>query len=153
MSRELPDHAPAIPTLIERRLTGRVIECFYTVYNVLGYGMLESVYRNALVVELERAEIQSRTEVPIEVRYRGTPVGLFRLDLVVDGRVAVEVKATELLAPIAKRQLLNYLRASALDVGLLLHFGPEAKFHRLVSPRVIARAREEQTRPLPEHPA
>jgi len=73
---------------------------------------------------------------------KGYRVGSYRLDLLVERRVAVEVKATELLAPAARRQLLNYLRATALDVGLLLHFGPDARFFRLVSPRLLAKERK-----------
>lgn len=133
--------------LVERQLTGKIIESFFTVYNALDFGMLERVYRNALVVELSRHQLNARVEVPIEVLYRGVEVGFFRIDLLVEDKVAVEVKATELLAPIAKRQLLNYLRVSRLEVGLLLHFGPEPKFHRLVSPRIVG-TREKQTLPL-----
>jgi len=148
MNRELPDSGRASIELIHAQLTGKIIDCFYTVYNNLDFGMLESVYRNALAVELERQGLGARKEVPIEVVYCGVQVGHFRLDLLVENRVAVEVKATELLSPTAKRQLLNYLRASQLDVGLLLHFGPEPKFHRLISPRALTRAREEQIRPV-----
>jgi len=121
---------------VERELTGTIIECFLRVYNALDVGMLESVYRNALVVELSRHGLQARTEVPINVVYRGVEVGVFRMELLVDEKVAVEVKATELLPPVARRQLLNYLRVSHLDVGLPLHFGPEPKCHRLESPRI-----------------
>lgn len=152
MTVKLPDSGPATHELIERQLTGRIIQCFFTVYNTLGFGMLESVYRRALVVELSQHGLDARQEVPIDVLYRSVEVGYFRLDILVDDRVAVEVKATELLAPAASRQLLNYLRASHLDVGLLLHFGPEAKFHRLVSPRVLSRAREERIRQFPKDP-
>lgn len=122
--------------MAEHRLTGAIIECFLTVYNALDIGMLESVYRNALLVELARHGLNGRTEVPINVVYRDAEVGFFRMDLLVEEKIAVEVKATELLSPIAKRQLLNYLRVSSLDVGLLLHFGPEPKVHRLESPRI-----------------
>lgn len=127
-------HAPR--ELVVHQLTGQIIKCFLTVYNRLDIGMLESVYRNALEVELSRHGLCSRAEVPINVVYRGVEVGFFRMDLLVEEKVAVEVKATELLPPIAKRQLLNYLRVSHLDVGLLLHFGPEPTFHRLESPRI-----------------
>jgi GxxExxY protein len=125
----------AVSELAEREITGLIIRCFLTVYNTLDMGMLESVYRNALVVELARQGLESRTEVPINVMYRDIDVGFFRMDLLVEEKIAVEVKATELLAPIAKRQLLNYLRVSRLDVGLLLHFGPKPAFHRFESPR------------------
>lgn len=145
-----PDHGPE--RLVEGQLTGQIIECFFTVYNDLEFGMFESVYRNALALELARHGLHAQREVPIDVIYRGVEVGHFRLDLVVEDRVAVEVKSTELLSPTASRQLLNYLRASRLDVGLLLHFGPEAKFHRLVSPRVLSRSREERIRQFPKDP-
>jgi GxxExxY protein len=124
--------------LVEHQLTGRIIDSFFAVYNAFDFGMLEGVYRNALIVELSRHGLNARAEVPIEVLYGGVEVGFFRIDLLVEGKVAVEVKATELLHPIARRQLLNYLRVSHLDVGLLLHFGPEPRFHRLVSPRIGA---------------
>lgn len=148
MRQKRQDPELAAAQLAERQLTGRIIECFFTVYNTFDFGMLEGVYRNALAVELSCHGLHTRTEVPIEVRYRGVDVGFFRIDLLVEGKIAVEVKATELLAPIAKRQLLNYLRVSRLDVGLLLHFGLEPKFHRLVSPRIFG-TREEQILPLP----
>ena len=122
--------------LIERELTGRIIQCFLRVYNKLDIGMLESVYRNALVVELSRQGLEARTEVPINVVYGGVEVGFFRMDMLVEQKVAVEIKSTDLLAPTAKRQLLNYLRISHLDLGLLLHFGPEPRFYRFESPRL-----------------
>jgi GxxExxY protein len=121
---------------VEIDLTGKIIECFLRVYNKLDVGMLESVYRNALVVELSRHGLNARTEVPINVVYHGVEVGFFRMDLLVEEKIAVEVKSTDLLPPIAKRQLLNYLRVSRLDVGLLLHVGPKPTCHRLESPRI-----------------
>ncbi len=138
MSRKLPDFGRATPRLVEGALSERVINCFYRVYNGLGYGFLESVYRRAMTVEMRGEGLDVLAETPVEVCYHGTIVGSYRLDLLVERKVAVEVKATELLAPTSKRQLLNYLRATTLDVGLLLHFGPEPKFHRVVSPRVVA---------------
>src|SRR6476661_9918055 len=112
MKRTLPDGG----TLAERELTGTVIECFYRVYDALGYGFLETVYRNALALELRRHGLLAPVEAPVGVMYKGCVVGSYRLDLLVESRVAVEVKATEVLAPTAKRQLLNYLRATTLDV-------------------------------------
>ena len=133
MSRKLPDNPNG--ALLEGELTDRALACFFRVYNHLGYGFLESVYRRALALELRGAGLEVFVETPIDVTYRGVCVGSYRLDLLVERRVAVEVKATEVLAPTARRQLLNYLRATTLDVGLLLHFGPEPKFSRVVSPR------------------
>lgn len=152
MNQKLRDPGAVSGRLMEGRLRGQIIECFFAVYNQLEFGMFESVYRNALVVELARHGLNARQEVPIDVVYRGVEVGHFRLDLLVENTVAVEVKATELLPPIASRQLLNYLRASHLDVGLLLHFGPRAKFHRFVSPHVLKRSREERDRQFPRDP-
>jgi GxxExxY protein len=138
MKRNGPDR----PALLERRLTGEIIGAFYDCYNELGYGFLESVYRNSLTNELRCRGLVVEPEAPLEVSYRGVPVGYFRLDLLVERRVAVELKSTLILGPTDQRQLINYLRAAGLDVGLLLHFGPEPKFHRLVSPRVLSRAEE-----------
>ena len=136
MDPKRQDYESASRERVERELTGKIIACFLRVYNALDIGMLESVYRNALVVELSRHHLNARTEVPINVVYHGVEVGFFRLDLLVEDRVAVEVKSTDLLAPTARRQLLNYLRVSRLDVGLLLHFGSEPKFFRFESPRI-----------------
>ena len=127
MSLKRQDQRHATRPLADGEITGRIVECFYSVFNTLDFGLLEAVYRNALVVELSRHGFHSRTEVPIHVVYRGVAVGYFRLDQLVEERIAVEIKATEFLSPIAKRQLLNYLRASCLDVGLLLHCGPQPK--------------------------
>jgi GxxExxY protein len=134
LKRQDPDQAPR--ALVEGELTGKIIECFLKVYNKLDIGMLESVYRNALVVELSRQGLDARTEVPINVLYRDVEVGFFRMDMLVESKVAVEIKSTDLLAPNAKRQLLNFLRVSRLNVGLLLHFGPEPTFHRMEAPRL-----------------
>jgi GxxExxY protein len=144
MTRIRPDEPQRPQPLVEGLITGKVIECFYRAYDGLEFGYFESVYRNALTLELGWEGLEVRAEVPIEVSYKGHVVGSYRLDLLVEGRVAVEVKATDVLPPTARRQVLNYLRASTLDVGLLLHFGPTAKFHRLVSPRLLSRERREE---------
>jgi GxxExxY protein len=141
MPPEREDEPRSADHLAEHELTGQIIECFYRVYGNFEFGYLEGVYRNALAVELREQGLEVLVETPIDVYYKGHRVGSYRLDLLVERRVAVEVKATELLAPTARRQVLNYLRATTLDVGLLLHFGPYATFHRLVSPRVLSRER------------
>jgi GxxExxY protein len=114
-----------------------IISAFYETYNALGYGYLESVYRNALAMELRDRGMDARAEMPIRVFYKERPVGDFRTDIIVDGRVIVELKAGSVLGPTDKRQLINYLKATSIDVGLLLHYGPNPKFQRLVSPRVL----------------
>jgi GxxExxY protein len=115
-------------------LTYAIIGAFYAVYNVLGYGFLESVYRNALVVELRRRGLQVHHEVPVEVFYLGESVGFFRMDIVVEGKVLLEVKSSAALGDSNPRQVFNYLRASKLPVALLLHFGPKPSYKRFVSP-------------------
>jgi GxxExxY protein len=121
--------------LIERDLTYDVIGAFFEVYNTLGYGFLEQIYVEALAIELrERGHLVER-ELPASVRYKGHVIARHRLDMVVDGRVVVEAKAGPRLSPFAARQLYNYLRATDLSVGLLLHFGPEATHHRVVCDR------------------
>lgn len=116
--------------LVAGALTGDVIRCFYRVYDELGYGFLESVYRRALAHELRNAGRDVRTEAGIDVWYDGERVGRFRADLVVDATVIIEIKSSTALVPADHRQLLNYLRGSEIDVGLLLHFGPKPAFHR-----------------------
>jgi GxxExxY protein len=120
------------PRLLESELTREIIAVFFSVYNELGPGFLESVYRRALSVELSARGFSNACEVPFSVHYRGVCVGEFRADVVVERRVIVESKAVDRLAPTHDAQLLNYMKASGLEVGLLLNFGPEAKFRRLV---------------------
>jgi GxxExxY protein len=122
-------------TLIEEDLTRSVIGAFFEVYNGLGVGYLESIYSRALEYELTcRGHLVER-EVGVLVLYKNVEVGLQRIDLLVDHKVIVEIKSTIDLHPIALRQLKGYLRSTKIEVGLLLHFGPEAKFHRMVCSR------------------
>ena len=119
--------------LLERELTHSIIGAFYEVYNTLGFGFVESVYGAALERELIDRKHRVSREHAVVVMYKSQDVGFQRVDMLVDDRVVVEIKSTHILAPTAQRQLFNYLRATSLQVGLLLHFGPEPKFHRLVS--------------------
>jgi|SRR5690349_22134459 len=132
MTRKRPDDY-----LVERELTGEIIGAFFECYNWLGFGYLESVYRRALVVELKAQGHRCNTEGLINVSYKGVCVGNYRYDLLVDERVLVEVKSGDVLAPNAKRQLLNYLKGTGIEVGLLLHFGPSPQFFRCVHQRFI----------------
>ncbi len=119
--------------LLDGEITSRIIGAFYESYNELGFGFLEAVYRRALAAELRVRGLEVEEEKPVEAVYKGIVVGLFRLDLLVEHRVVVEIKANALLAPTDRRQLLNYLRATRFEVGLLLHFGPDPGFFRIVS--------------------
>src|SRR5579862_6247337 len=106
-------------------LTGRIIEGFYEVHRTLGFGYFESVYRRALAVELQFRGIPIAQEVPFQLVHRGILIGYYRADLVVDSSVVIETKTGLLLDPVAQSQVLNYLKASGLPVGLVLHFGPQ----------------------------
>ena len=120
--------------LLEEQLTRSVIGAFFDVYNGLDFGYFESVYILALERDLrERGHAVAR-EVSVPIFHRGRELTRQRLDMVVDGRLVVETKSTFTLHPTALRQLHSYLRASRLEVGLLLHFGPSPKFHRVISP-------------------
>ena len=118
--------------LLEERLTRSVIGAFYEVYNTLGYGFLEHLYVKALERELLARGHRVNRELSVRVIYKGEELGSQRLDMVVDGLVVVEVKSTSALDKIAPRQLQSYLRATNLEVGLLLHFGPQARFYRSI---------------------
>ncbi len=118
--------------LIHERLTHSVIGAFFEVYNVLGFGFLEQIYLDALAIELrDRGHVVDR-EVSVRVRYKGANIGWQRVDIIVDNTLVVEVKSTTELHSSARRQLRNYLCATRLKLGLLLHFGPTARFYRLV---------------------
>ena len=105
-------------------LTRRVIGCAYTVYNSLGAGFLESVYQNALLLELKEAGIHAASEVQLNVRYKNEVVGHFFADIIVEDVVIVELKAIEDLHKAHEAQLVNYLHATGKNIGLLINFGP-----------------------------
>jgi GxxExxY protein len=105
---------------------------FFHVYNTLGYGFLEKVYEKALVLMLRKAGIGAETQVPLKVYFEGELVGEYFADVVVAGCVIIELKAVEALAPAHEAQLLTYLKATPIEVGLLLNFGPKAEFRRKV---------------------
>ena len=102
------------------------------VHNSLGYGFLEKVYRNSLVIELTKRGFPVQVEKPISVRYDGQIVGEYFADIVVDDKVIVEVKATDKHNSVFEAQLLNYLRATALEVGLIINFGTSVQVKRMV---------------------
>ena len=119
--------------LIQEQLTRSVIGAFYRVYNTLGFGFFEHVYLVALERELRARGHVVRRELSVPVRYQGEPIAVQRLDMIVDDVLIVEAKSTLTLHPASRRQLYNYLHATSLEVGLLLHFGPEPKFYREIS--------------------
>jgi GxxExxY protein len=118
--------------LLERRLTGAIISSFYRVYDELGFGFLESVYVAAMLLELNARGLHAEREAKILVYYRGLEVGHFRADLLVERKVIVEVKASLLVTEADRKQVLNYLRGTSLELGLLLHFGQKPSFQRFI---------------------
>ena len=118
--------------LIEGRLTHSAIGAFFEVYNTLGYGFLEAVYVLALERELKERGHHISREVWVPVLYKGHELCKQRVDMIVDDKLVLEAKAGPELPKTGTRQLHNYLRATKLEVGLLFHFGPDAKFYRIV---------------------
>ncbi len=118
--------------MLHEETTERVIKAFYKVYNTLGYGFLEKVYENAMVHELVRQGSTVRQQHPIAVYYDGKVVGQYYADLLVDGKVIVELKSVEELHSSHIAQLMNYLKATEIEVGLLLNFGPKPSFKRKI---------------------
>jgi len=114
------------------QITQRLIGLFFDVYRELGHGFVESVYEEAFAVALEESGLRFERQVPLTVWFRGRLVGNFRADVVVEEAVLVELKAARILTPPHEAQLLNYLMATNLSVGLIFNFGPRPKFLRRV---------------------
>ena len=112
------------------QLTDKIIKIFYRVYNKLGYGFLEKVYQNAMMIEFRRAGIPSVSQFPIKVVYEGEVVGEYYADILVDEKIILELKAAKRLSEENEAQLLNYLKATEIEVGLLLNFGPKPEIKR-----------------------
>ena len=119
------------PSFQHLDITARVVGIFFDVYNELGYGFLESVYRSAMGIPLREAALEVRSEVEVHALFRGHPVGLFRLDFVVETAVAVELKAARGIDQSHRAQVLNYLRCTSLETGLILNFGPRPQIRRV----------------------
>jgi GxxExxY protein len=111
-------------------ITEQILAAFYAVYSALGYGFLEKVYVNALKIELEQRGLHAAKEFEIKVHYAGQMIGEYFADLIVADTVIVEVKAAKGIAQEHEAQLLNYLKATPYEVGLLLNFGPKPEQKR-----------------------
>ncbi len=118
--------------LLYEDLTEKIIKCFYKVYDGLGEGFLESVYERALMIELADAGIKAESQRSLNVYYKGRSVGDFKADIVIEDKIIVEIKAVSRLAPQHEAQLINYLKATGLKVGLLVNFGEKLEFKRRV---------------------
>jgi GxxExxY protein len=118
--------------LVDADLTDRVIGVFYAVYNELGSGFVESVYENALALALRQIGLDVQQQTCLIVRFRNQVVGEFRIDLLVENRLVIELKAVAQLATAHEVQLVNYLKASGLPIGLLLNFGQKPQLKRKI---------------------
>lgn len=117
-------------SLLHKDFTEKIIQAYYNVYNELGYGFLERVYENAMVVELEEMGLNVVKQHPIKVYYKKRLVGDYFTDIFVENKVIIELKATTQLHPEHEVQLRNYLKATDIEVGLLFNFGKKTEFKR-----------------------
>lgn len=116
--------------MLHEELTSDIINAFFLVYNALGYGFLEKVYENAMLHELKKRGLQVEQQKPIKVVFDGIVVGEYFADLLVEAKVILELKAAQAISDAHKAQLINYLKATGIEVGLILNFGPKATFKR-----------------------
>jgi GxxExxY protein len=118
------------PKTKHKDLTDKIIKIFYRVYSRLGYGFLEKIYENAMMIELKKEGIPASPQFAIQVSYENEVIGEYFADILVDHKVIVEVKAAKSLTAESEAQLLNYLKATQMEVGLLLNFGPRPEIKR-----------------------
>jgi GxxExxY protein len=130
--------------LLDGAITGPILDSFRDVHRELGFGYREFIYALALERDLVAKGYRVEREVAVMVYYRGEPLARQTLDMIVDQKVVVEIKATEHLHPAANLQLFSYLCATNLEVGLLLHFGREPDFHRVICENRLKHRRSEQ---------
>lgn len=117
---------------IHSETTGLILKAFFNVYNELGYGFLEKVYERAMVLELKNLNLDVEEQKKITVFYKEEKVGDYFADLIVNNQVIIELKAVERIAPEHEVQLVNYLKATNIEVGLLLNFGAKPQYKRKV---------------------
>lgn len=118
--------------MLHKDITDKVIKAFYNVYNTLGYGFLEKVYENAMLIELRKLGLNVHTQVPIKVYYDELLVGQYFADMIVEEKIIVELKAAKDLCEEHEFQLINYLKATELEIGLLMNFGKTPQFKRKI---------------------
>ena len=119
-------------TLLHKSITDKILKVYYEVYNELGYGFLEKVYQNAMYFELKSLGYKVEAQKQIKVYYKKQLVGEYYSDLLVEDKVIVELKATELLMNAHVAQVINYLKGTPIEVGLLLNFGEQPEFKRFI---------------------
>jgi len=118
--------------ILHKELSNQIIKCFYKVYNTLGFGFLEKVYENALMIELVRNGINAEKQRPIKVFYEKSIVGEYFADIIVENFIILELKASEYIVEEHELQLVNYLKATNIEIGLLLNFGRKPEFKRKI---------------------
>ena len=118
--------------LLYKDITDRVLKCFYDVYDTLGYGFLEKVYERAMLVRLQEDNLEVKNQLPIKVFFHDVNVGDYFADIVVEEKLILELKAEEKLDQRSDYQLLNYLKATEMEVGLVLNFGRKPEFRRKI---------------------
>jgi GxxExxY protein len=119
-------------TLLHKSITDKILKVYYEVYNELGYGFLEKVYQNAMYFELKSLGYKVEAQKQIKVYYKKQLVGEYYSDLLVEDKVIVELKSTELLMNAHVAQIINYLKGTPIEVGLLLNFGEQPEFKRFI---------------------
>ena len=119
-------------SLLHKSITYAILKVYYEVYNELGYGFLEKVYQNAMYFELKSLGYKVEAQKQIKVYFKKQLVGEYYSDLLVEDKVIVELKATELIMNVHVAQIMNYLKATPIEVGMLLNFGEEPEFKRLI---------------------
>jgi len=117
--------------ILHKELSEKILKAYFTVYYELGYGFLEKVYENAMVLELKKLGLSCTVQEPIKVYYFGVEVGKYYADIVVENKIILELKSTPLLDEHIF-QLLNYLKATNIEIGILLSFGKQTKFIRKI---------------------
>lgn len=117
---------------LHNEITEKIIQAYYKVYNTLGYGFLERVYHNSLLIELRKMGLNCKSQYPINVFYDNQQVGEYFADIIVEDLVIIENKVSEMLVEENEYQLINYLKATNFEVGLLLNFGKKPEFKRKI---------------------
>ncbi|MBE9576612.1 GxxExxY protein [Flavobacterium proteolyticum] len=118
--------------LLHQDLTSLILKTFYEVYNELGYGFLEKVYQNALLIELRKNGLEATPNKKIKVYYKGENVGDYYVDIIVNDTIILELKAADYIVEEFENQLLNYLKGTDCEIGLLLNFGKKPEFRRKI---------------------
>jgi GxxExxY protein len=129
--------------MLHAEITSDIINAFYKVYNALGYGFLEKVYENALAQELANRGHSVKQQYPIQVYYEDKVVGDYFADIIIDDKIILELKTSETIAKEHEAQLINYLKATGMEIGLLLNFGKTPQFRRKI---------HSNTRVIPKNP-